>query len=116
MNEKLTGTEHPVIELAGVKYPVKFTRGMLYNMGVAGIKFNPVVTAGTARVDFHVIVDVMKLAIEWPGTAQELAEVLFDKRDQALTMLMEGWGNLVLPSLQSRVQSVAAKQETDQVQ
>ena len=106
--DKLTGVEYPTIELGGKEYTIRFTRALFYKMGKAGIKFNPQVTSTMVQVPFHELVDVMKLAIDFQGTEEELAEMLFDKRDQVVMPLVNAWGNLVLPTLKLRTQAAAA--------
>jgi|GEM_PF-4151630 len=108
MEDQLKGVDYPTIELGGAPYTIKFTRAMFYRMGKAGIQFNPVFNGNTAKIDFHVLVDVMKLAIGFTGSADDLAELLFDKRDEALRLLVDAWGNLVLPSLKLRIKEPAA--------
>lgn len=108
MEDKSTGVEYPTIELNGTVHTIKFTRAMFYRMGKAGVVFNPVFTGNSAKIDFHVLVDVMKLAIGFTGSSDELAEMLFDKRDEALRLLVDAWGNLVLPSLKLRAKETAA--------
>ena len=108
MNEN-TGVDYPKIELGGKEYEVKFTRGLLYQLDKQGIKFNPQFANNSATCGLSAIVDTLKLAIGFEGTADELAELVYDKRDEALTALVNGWGKVVLPSLQAKIAATVAK-------
>lgn len=114
MDEKLaTGAEYPTIELGGVTYEVKFTRSTLYRMGKAGIRFAPQVTSGLIQMPFHEIVDALALCIGWTGTADELAELCYDRRNELITPLVNAWAKVVLPSIPS-IPQTAAKLTADQ--
>lgn len=96
-----TGIQYPEIELGGKRYTVKFTRGMLYRMGKLGVKFQPELVGGEQkqiRMDFTNLVDVLHVAIEFPGTHEELAELLYDKRNDAVTALVEAWAKMLPPA------------------
>ena len=108
MND-ITGVDYPTIELGGKTYEVKFTRGLLYQLDKQGIKFNPQFANNAATCGLSSIVDTLKLAIGFEGTADELAELVYDKRDEALTALVNGWGKVVLPSLQAKIAATVAK-------
>lgn len=111
-----TGVTYPEIELGGVTYSVKFTRGLIYKLDKAGINFAPKITREGetyhSQCSFSTIVDTLKLAIDFEGTSEDLAELCFEKRDQILDILVAGWGKVVLPSLQARAVAKAAKRET----
>lgn len=92
-----TGITYPEIELGGKKYVVKFTRGLIYRMGKAGIDFRPVVTQGSITVPFSTLVDVLHMAITFEGTPEDLAEVLYDKRNEAMTALIGAWAKMLPP-------------------
>jgi hypothetical protein len=111
MNQNGTGVEYPTVELGGTKYEVKFTRATLYQLDKAGIVFNPQVVRSTASLKFSTIVDTLKLCIAFEGTAEELAELSFDKRDEILVVLVDAWGKVVLPSLQTRAAAIAANKQ-----
>jgi hypothetical protein len=108
-----TGQSYPTVILDGVTYEVKFTRGLLYKLEKSGITFNPKMTRTGEAISssclFSTIVDVLRLAIDYQGTAEELAELAFDQRDSILEILVAGWGKVMLPSLQARVAAKAAK-------
>lgn len=104
-----TGVEFPTIELGGKTYTVKFSRGLLYQLDKQGIKFNPQFTRDQASCGLSPLVDTLKLAIGFEGTADELTELVYDKRDEALTALVNGWGKVVLPSLQAKIAATVAK-------
>ena len=93
-----TGVDYPTIELGGKTYTVKFSRGMLYRMGKLGVVFAPKLDAGRITMDFAQIVDLAHLATGFKGTHDELAELLYDKRNDALTALMAAWGKAFPPS------------------
>lgn len=104
-----TGVDYPTIELGGKTYEVKFTRGLLYQLDKHGIKFNPQFANNSATCGLSAIVDTLRLAIGFEGSAEELAELVYDKRDEALTALVNGWGKVVLPSLQAKIAATVAK-------
>lgn len=99
--EPNTGATYPTVELGGVLYEVKFTRSMIYRMDKAGIKFSPEFIdggKGGVKLSFSNLVDVLKVAIDFPGTADELSEMAYDKRNAITTILMNAWGNLLRSS------------------
>ncbi len=104
-----TGVQYPTIELNGRPYDVKFTRAALYRMEKAGISFRPQFGLGgkTAQLPFSNIVDVLKLTTDFEGDHEELAEAVFDRRDEAASILLAAWGNLMLPSLSKRAEAAA---------
>ena len=104
-----TGVDYPTIELGGKTYEVKFTRGLLYQLDKQGIKFNPQFANNSATCGLSAIVDTLRLAIGFEGSSEELAELVYDKRDEALTALVNGWGKVVLPSLQAKIAATVAK-------
>ena len=104
-----TGIDYPTIELGGKTYQVKFNRALLYQLDKRGIAFNPQFRNGGATCGLAAIIDTMQLAIGFEGTADELAELVYDKRDEALTALVAGWGKVVLPSLQAKLAATVAK-------
>ena len=110
---KETGVDYPEIELGGEKYPVKFTRGTLYRLSKAGIAFNPTFLKGGASVQLSNLIDTLHLVIQYPGTAEELTELVYDRRDEISGVLIEAWGKVVLPSLQAKIAALqmAAKPE-----
>jgi len=113
-----TGITYPEIELGGKKYTVKFTRGMIYRMGKAGVSFSPRLTgspdAQLITMEFSQLIDVLHLAIDFPGTHEELAELAYDKRGELVTALVTAWSKIMLPTLP--IPDPAANPETDQLQ
>jgi hypothetical protein len=111
-----TGAEYPTIELGGTIYEVKFTRGLMYRLDKAGIQFAPKLsrTGGVVNSECSIstLMDTLHMAIGFPGTIDELVELAFDKRDEILSILMDGWGKVVLPSLKSRAVARAARKTT----
>ncbi len=101
-----TGVEYPTVELGGALYEVKFTRGVLYRLEKQGVMFNPQRKLNAGQVTWHLqfsnIVDVLKECIGFPGTHEELAELCFDQRDEISKILLDAWGNLMLPTLRRR--------------
>lgn len=105
---KASGTEYPELELGGVTYEVKFTRGILYRLDKAGVTFNPQFTKTTSTVKLANLIDVLHMVISFEGTHEELAELAYDKRDEVSSKLIQAWGKVVLPSLQARGSAQAA--------
>ena len=107
-----TGVEYPTVELGGKTYEIKFTRALIYRLDKAGINFAPTMTRQGAVTHtacaFGTIIDTLKMAISFDGTAEDLAELAFDKRDEILDALVAGLGKVVLPSLQARAAARAA--------
>lgn len=108
-----SGVEYPKVELGGVTYEVKFTRGLIYRMDKAGISFTPrfLNQGKQVQLSFSNLIDVLRMAISFPGTAEELAELAYDKRNEITTALVNGWGNLLLSS---KAPVAAAQPEADQ--
>ncbi len=109
-----TAAEFPTLELDGKTYEVKFTRAKLYRMEKAGVVFNPTFlrnadTPGSWSAKFSEIVDGLRFAIDWGGTLDELSELVFDRRDEILMVLVAAWGKVMLPSLQARNAAIAAQ-------
>jgi hypothetical protein len=98
MEENGTGVEYPTIELGGKVYTVKFSRKMLYRMGKQNVSFSPTFSSGSVSMPFAQVVDVLHLATEFPGTQDDLAELVFDKRNEAVTALMGAWGKAFPPA------------------
>ncbi len=92
-----TGVDYPTIELGGTKYTVKFSRGMLYRMGKQGVNFAPQFANNAVSMPFAQVVDVLHIATGFAGTHEELAELVFDKRNEAVTALMSAWGKAFPP-------------------
>lgn len=92
MSNNGTGVEYPTIELGGQQYTVRFSRAMIYRMGKAGVSFAPKVDGQNIKMDFAQVVDVLHLAIGFQGTQDELAELVYDKRGEAITVLLQAWG------------------------
>lgn len=104
--ENGTGVEYPTIELGGKSYTVKFTRSTVYRLEKAGIKFNPRFSNGgkTVNMQFAEVVDVLAVCIGWPtNELEDLAELVFDVRDEATRIIVDAWGNLLRPSLERRL-------------
>ena len=93
-----SGVEYPKVELGGVTYEVKFTRGLIYRIDQAGISFTPRFSdqGKQVQLSFSNLINVLRMAISFPGTAEELAELAYDKRNEITTALVNGWGNLLL--------------------
>lgn len=112
MSENGTGVQYPTIELGGQTYTVKFSRAMLYRLGKAGVKFSPQFKApegdkpGGIQMDFAQVVDVLHLAIGFQGTHDDLAELVFDKRNEAVSAIMLAWGK-AFPSPQIQLREPA---------
>ena len=102
-----TGVDYPTIELGGKTYTVKFSRGMLYRMHKQGVVFAPQVKAGQVLMQFAPLVDVLHLAIGFDGTHEELAELVYDKRNDAVSALMVAWGKAFPPTPQAQAPAEA---------
>jgi hypothetical protein len=113
MKEEITtSAEYPKIELGGTIYEVKFTRGLMYRLDKMGLSFSPTFEAGKKAWSGKLsnMIDVLKEAIGFEGSAEALTELCYDKRDEVLTVLVEAWGKGVLPSLNARVAALSAAQ------
>lgn len=110
--EERTGIEYPKVQIGDVEYDVKFTAETMYDLGRAGIAFNPKWDAQTSTwsCEFTNMCDVLKIVVGFPGTARELAGLVFDTRDDIVVALIDGWGKVVLPSLQRRAAAAKARQ------
>ena len=110
-----SGQEYPTLEIGGVKYTVKFSRGLLYRMGKAGVVFAPqVINQGTAvTMPFHQLVDVLTMAISWPGDNESLAELVYPIRGDAVAALMQAWGK-AFPAPRPTLQETPATREAVQ--
>ena len=84
---------------------------MLYRLEKAGVAFSPKFDrdSKTWAFSFSNIVDTLHACISYRGTHEELAEGVFDIRDQVSRVLLDAWGNLVLPTIQGR--AAAAQQQ-----
>lgn len=112
MKEEIKSTiEYPKLELGDQTYEIKFTRGLLFRLDKAGIQFNATINKTRSTMGLANLIEVLHMAINFPGTTEELAELAFDKRDEIMTVLVEAWGKVVLPSLQARVAAQAAAQQ-----
>lgn len=110
-----TGVKYPTIKVGDAEYEVKFTRGVLYRLEKAGVIFNPRFTNGgkTWTLSFSNVVDVLHACIDFNGTHEQLAELIFDTRDVAANILMEAWGNLMLPSTKRRAAAATAQRQAE---
>ena len=106
--------EYPKITLGGTEYEVKFTRGLLYRLEKAGIVFTPAIKNRGASCGLVVLMETLHMAIGFKGTVEELTEIAFDQRDEVLTVLVDGWGKVMLPSLQTRAAAVAKRKPAQQ--
>ena len=95
----MTGIEYPKVKIGETEYEVKFTRSVLYRMGKMGLKFSPRVSNGVMQAEFHEIVDLLHLSTGFPGTAEELAELIYDQRHELIAPVVAAWGKVVLPSI-----------------
>jgi hypothetical protein len=115
-----TGVVYPTIELGGTAYTVRFSRGSLYRMQKLGVAFAPKIQPipdqpGMIRrtMTFSEVVDVMHIGINFPGTAEQLAELVTnDKVQEAFDKIMEAWGK-AFPSPQIRLQESAGQPEAN---
>jgi hypothetical protein len=120
--EKVNGSgleENPILEIEGKKYVVKFTRRLLYRMGKAGVNFAPqMVPQGGGRaavtMPFTMVVDVLHMAIGYPGTTEDLAEAIYDIRNKAVDALMVAWGKAFPAPLPTLPETPADPQEAIQ--
>ena len=98
-----TGVQYPTIVLGDKTYTIKFGRAMLYRMDKLGVKFLPTIIPpagdrpGVVNMNFSQIVDVMHIAIGFQGTHEELAELVYEQRNEAVTALMVAWGKAFPP-------------------
>jgi hypothetical protein len=106
-----TGIEYPTIELGGKTYIVKFSRGILYRLGKAGVDIRTTRGLGdTINMPFTQLVDAYHVVIAFEGTHEELAELLFDKKGDALTKLILAVGK-TLPAAPIKLQEPAASEQ-----
>lgn len=109
-----TGITYPEIELGGTKYTVKITRTAVYRMGKLGIKWRPTVERipgtdlGRTLVAFSELVDMLHLATGFSGTHEELAELAYDKRNEAYDAIQLAWSK-IQPVAQQTPESPAKK-------
>lgn len=71
-----TGIIYPVIELGGIKYTVKFSRGgILYRLSKSGTSLADL-TGGSKN--FSAVIDVLHAALfsQFQGSAEDLAELV----------------------------------------
>ncbi len=89
-----TGIDYPTIELGGKIYTVKFSRAILYRMGKAGIELQPKPSPipGMVQLGFSNLVDVLHAATGFEGTPEQLAELVYEKRNEASTAIFTAWG------------------------
>ena len=104
-----TGIEYPTITIGGKVYTVKLTRAALYRLGKAGIKINFQTAGDKALFDFSNLVDIFHLVCGFAGTHEELAELLFDQRNEFATVLMAALGK-IKPLSPIKLQEPAADQ------
>lgn len=122
MEEKVngigSGQEYPILKIGEQTYTVKFTRGMLYRMNKASIQFLPTFAPGgqAATLQLGQLIDTLHMAINFQGTHEDLAELVFDRRDEVAVLLIDAWGKVILPSLQARIPQTAEKKSGEQVQ
>ncbi len=112
MNETNAPETFPEIDLGGKKYAVKFTRGTMYRLDKAGIPFSPNVSNNQVTSKFSNIVDVLHMVVGFEGSHEDLAELIYDRRNEIQTILVEAWGKVVLPSLQAMASAQAAAKPT----
>lgn len=106
---KDTGVEYPTLTLGdGNTYTVKFTRGTLYRLSKAGVKFSPVFTKNSSSASLSNVIDTLKVVIDYPGTAEELTEIAFDQKDEILSVLCAAWVKVALPTIQKRIDTLLA--------
>lgn len=118
METEKTGVQYPTVQIGDATYEIRFTAETMYDLGLAGIAFNPKWDAQTSTwsCDFTNMCQVLKVVIGFPGTARELAGLVFDTRDDIVVALIDGWGKVVLPSLQRRTAAAKARQEAKLMQ
>lgn len=107
-----TGIEYPTIELGGKTYTVKFSRGLLYRLAKAGVKIETRQIAGGVSMPFEILVDAYHVLIGFEGSHEELAEMMFDKRGEALNKLLVAVGK-TLPAAPIKLEEPAAKRTSD---
>lgn len=114
MDQNGTGVQYPTITLDGVTYTVKFSRALLYRMEKMGVKFAPTFPtdehgkpAGVA-MSLANLVDVLHVAIGYRGTHEELAEAVYEQRNDAVTALVVAWGKAFPPRQQPQAAAEAS--------
>lgn len=114
MDQNGTGVQYPTLTLDGVTYTVKFSRGLLYRMEKLGVKFAPTFpkddTGKPLGVSMSIsnLVDVLHIAIGYPGTHEELAEAVYEQRNDAVTALVVAWGKAFPPRPQPQAPAEAS--------
>lgn len=102
MSEQITtGVEYPTIELAGVTFTLKFTRGaMLYRLSKSGTAIADMNARGTKTLS--AVIDVLHAALfgQFNGTPEELSDLVMNegKMKEARTAVDIALGKVFPPS------------------
>ena len=98
-----TGITYPTLELAGVTYTLKFTRGgMLYRLGKTGTSISDMNAGGTKTI--AAVVDVLHAALfgQFMGSPEDLANLLLEdlsKMREARAAIDIALGKVFPPSI-----------------
>lgn len=103
MNQNGTGIIYPTIELGGVTYELKFTRGALfYRLSRLGVDLGTAFT----NITFSVRVDILHSIIagtgpgKYAGTTEELADLVLteNKSKEVVELLLAALGKVFPPT------------------
>jgi hypothetical protein len=101
--QEATGVDYPTIDLGGKEYEVKYTKAAAYKLSVAGVDLSSVQRGDRNIVPFHQIVNGILILTAFPGTTDELAEILFDRQQEALNKITVA-ASKILPGLKIKLQ------------
>jgi hypothetical protein len=108
--QEATGVDYPTIDLGGKEYAVKYTKAAAYELSVAGVDLSSVARGGRNIVPFHQIVNAVQILTGYPGTPMELAEVLFDRQQEALNKITVA-ASKILPAIKVKLQEPSAQDQ-----
>jgi hypothetical protein len=83
--------EFPAIQIGDKTYPVKFTRGKLYDMAKAGIEYTPRIRDGKVMMNRAQAIDVLHMLVDFKGTQHDLAELMWDRTAEVVDVLWSAW-------------------------
>jgi hypothetical protein len=98
-NSNGTGIEYPTLELGGKTYTIKFSGSALYRLekNRVEIAFEKAANGGAA-LKLTQMVDILHPMINFPGAHDELAELVFPVRQEALNAILLALGKAFPPA------------------